>query len=167
MAAMRMLLFLLLPMLLNPCNEQPTATEDDLPKVHLYYGWGNELDTFAGTYQKDLVMDGYKKIPFELTDEELNRIVDKANAVGFFDFPDSITYDPTVDSLAMNIVPTPPPQFLRIQYDGKDHTVIWIYPLPAHNSTLEKLFELRDLIIQIIEAKPEYKALPPPRGARL
>lgn len=167
MAATRLLFLILLPMLLNPCSEQPTATEEALPNVHLYYGWGNELDTFEKTYQKDLVMDGYKKIPFELSAEELGRILDKANEIGFFEYPDTITYDPAVDSLAMNIMPNPPPQFLRIQFEQKDKTVTWIYPLPANSSYLSKLFELKNRIIEIIEAKPEYKALPPPRGARL
>jgi len=43
----------------------------------------------------------------------------------------------------------------------------WHCPLPEGNEFVPRLVELKNLIIDINESKPEYKKLPPTKGARI
>jgi hypothetical protein len=45
--------------------------------------------------------------------------------------------------------------------------VAWLYPLRPDNKNSERINNLVEFIIGIIESKPEYKALPPARGGYL
>jgi hypothetical protein len=131
-------------------------------KVHLQYGFADELDTFRQTFQKDLVMDGTIRSPFWLTSGEQDAILQKAMEIGFFSFPDSIQKEKGV-----HLSPDPSPDMLRIQYQGQDQTVVWFYPPDPNEVRVKPLLELQDLIVKIIQAKPEYKALPPANGGYL
>lgn len=160
------LILLILVLGMNGCekslNEPATQTALQFLKIHLYYGFGNELNTFEQTYTKDLVMDGYITVSFWLNEEEQQSILNKLRAVDFFHFPDTIMY--RTDS---GMYPDPGWQFLRVSYENKDKTVYWRYPLPEGNEFVPLLLDLINLIIDIIKSKPEYKALPPARGGRL
>jgi hypothetical protein len=149
------------------CSKTITEPDAQFLKIHIYYGFGNELNTFEQTYTKDLVLDGYITVDFWLTEAEQERISNKLDAVDFFQFPDTLIYQMGSDSIMVRIEPDPGWQFLRVADENRDKIVYWRYPLPEGNEFVPHLVELKNLIIDIIESKPEYKKLPPARGGRL
>jgi len=95
------------------------------------------------------------------TTREQEIILTQLNRIIFFNLPDTIHAQPNVV-----ISPSHGPQTLRIKYKGMDKTVVWYYPLPEDvvNNFDYRLESTRDLLWDIIESKPEYKALPPVKG---
>jgi hypothetical protein len=165
------LLFLLLvlswSLIMIGCSQTITEPDPQFLKIHFYYGFGNELNTLEQTYTKDLVLDGYITVDFWLTESEQESIRNKLNVVDFFHFPDTLIYQIGSDSIMVSISPDPGWQFLQVADENRDKIVYWRYPLPEGNEFVPRLVELKNLIIDIVEAKPEYQALPPPRGGRL
>jgi len=149
------------------CSKTITEPDPQLLKIHLYYGFGNELNTFEQTYTKDLVLDGYVTVDFWLTEAEQESISNKLDAVDFFSFPDTLIYQMGSDSIMVRIEPDPGWQFLRVSDEDRDKIVYWRYPLPEGNEFVPRLVELKNLIIDIIESKPEYKKLPAAKGGRI
>jgi hypothetical protein len=159
--------FVLLLILFIACERKyPTEPEVQFIKIHFHYGFENELNTFELTYQKDLVMDGTIKTSFWLNQKEQNKIVEKIQAINFFDFPDTIKYGES-DSIRIYVSPNPGRQFIRIKYQQFDKTVNWFSPLPESNSCTPILKDLMTFIIQIIEVNPEFEKLPPVQGGYL
>ena len=154
---------LLLLLLFNSCKETTVEPEPQFVQVFFKYGFFNELNTFNNTYKKDLVLDGSVTVTFWLTADEQNRIISKTNEIDFFTLPDTLEGDTTL----MVIDPNPGYQTIRIKNENNDKTVNWIYPLNYSDSSVVKALELYDFMISIIEAKPEYKKLPPSRGSYL
>jgi len=150
-------------LLLISCNKNPVTPKEQFIKIHFYYGFGNELNTFEQTYQKDLALDGSVKIPFWFTAEEQEQIITKVQAVNFFQFPDTICFNSETDSFTVTIEPNPGRQFLRILYQEQDKIVNWYLPLPDNEESIS-LLELIEHIISIIESKPEYQSPPPMRS---
>lgn len=148
------------------CSKTVTSPDPQLIKIHFYYGFGNELNTFELTYTKDLVQDGYITVDFWLTEAEQERIKNKLDSVDFFSFPDTLIYQMGSDSIMARIEPDPGWQFLRVAAENRDKAVHWRYPLPEGNEFVPRLVELKNMIIEIIEAKPEYKKLPLTEGGR-
>lgn len=144
----------------NPAS--PQHADPQFVQIQFQYGFKNELNTFDGKYQKDLVMDGTIKVPFWLTTSEQNRIVEKVLAVNFFAFPDTIH-----KKQGVNIMPDSSPDFLRLKYENQEKSVVWFFPMDTSNPYAQSLRELAELIQTIIETKPEYKKLPPVRGSYL
>jgi len=149
---------LLMGLILNSCNNI-TGPDAQLVQIYFKYSFSNVLNTFDNTYQKDLVMDGTITVNFWLTAEEQKRILDKANEIDFFLLPEDF---PKIDSLDFD--PNPGLQKMQIKYQNKNKTVTWHYPLDSQDPQVAALMSLKDFIIQIIEAKPEYKKLPMGRG---
>jgi hypothetical protein len=166
-------LFLLFVLLLSGsliiigCSKTITEPDPQLLKIHCYYGFGNQLNTFEQTYTKDLVLDGYFTVDFWLTKAEQESISNKLHAVDFFNFPDTLIYQMGTDSIMVRIEPDPGWQFLRVADENRDIIVYWRYPLPEGNEFVPRLLDLTGLITDIIHSKPGYKALPPARGGRL
>lgn len=148
---------------ISSCGNAPTAIDDQQVQIYFKYGFNNVLNTFENTYQKDLAADGTIKVKFWLTTEEQNRILEKVNTTGFFSLRDMFMI-PGNDSITIAIHPSPGPQILRIKYLNSDKTTVWTYPLLPDDADFNKLLELEQFIITIIESKKEYKKLPPSRG---
>jgi hypothetical protein len=143
-------------------NEPEPTADVQTVKVDLQYWFADELNTFAETFQKDLVADGTITVPFWLTSDEQEAILRKAQEVGFFSFPDTIHRQSGV-----SLDPDPSPDLLRLKYENQDRTAIWFYPLDPNDVHSKAILELRDFIVQVIQAKSEYKALPAAPGGRL
>lgn len=154
------LILTLLPIL--SCNENIIQPDEQFVNILFKYDFKNELDTFNNTYQKDLVLDGLKKIDFWLTTDEQNQIIEKANQLNFFLLPDTILADAPVQ-----ITPNPG-QFLRIKTETEDHSILWNIILEEFQTEqyedFLKVEQLAEFIRLIIESKPEYKKLPPANG---
>lgn len=135
--------------------------EDIDLKVHMKYGYADEVNTFENSLKKDLVMDGSTDTTFSFTPEQKNAILNMANEVGFFDMPKEIKTTANYDQN-----PSPGPQSLRIKFDKWDHTVKWNYPI-GESELEQDIKKLSYFIISIIVDSPEYKALPEARGGYL
>ncbi len=79
-----------------------------------------------------------------------------------FDLPDTLFQAP-----GSIIDPDPSPDMLRVQVSGRDKIVIWYYPLLLTNANAETIQHLSATIRGLVEAKAEYKRLPPARGGRI
>ena len=142
------------------CSDSIIEPDPQIVQVFFKYSFNNELNTFDKTYQKDLILDGTIKVSFWLTTEEQNQILNKANELNFFSFPNIFPND-TSNVL---VSPNPGDQILRIKTDNYDHQTKWTLLIDMNNPKASNIKELSSLIISIIEAKPEYKKLPPSRG---
>ena len=142
------------------CSDSIVEPEPQFVQIFFKYEFNNELNTFDKTYQKDLILDGTIKVNFWLTTDEQNQILNKANEINFFSFPDTFVNDTSF----VLVSPNPGEQILRIKINNNDHQSIWTILIDLSNPQAVKLKELSSLIISIIEAKPEYKKLPPSRG---
>lgn len=143
----------------------PSTTAPDAPsliRIHYQYGFKNELDTFKGILQKDLVLDGVIQTPFSLTLEEQRTVLDKALAVDFFAWPDTLHREAGV-----MMSPDPSPDFLIVDYRDQEKRLVWFYPIDCRSVYSAPLIELTALIKEIIESRLEYKKLPPARGGYL
>ncbi|GAB6283109.1 MAG: hypothetical protein STSR0008_18650 [Ignavibacterium sp.] len=158
-----LLILVLLSLLLSACKDSSVEPETPFVQIYFKYNFKNELNTFENTFQKDLVFDGVIKVKFWLTEEEQNKILEKANLVNFFSMPDTFIHSSS-DSILVSINPDPGEQVLRIKYQSYDKTTLWNYPPLQNNEQFNDLIKLQQYIVSIIESKPEYKKLPPARG---
>jgi hypothetical protein len=126
--------------------------------VYKYSGRINELNTFEGTYTKDLVANGSVTIRLILTQEELTQIKQKVDEIGFFSYPDSFPENP-------NSIISPQFDFyLKIQNSSVSKEVSWNTNSLIDGNIGDNLYQLTRYIVSLIEQKPEFKALPPPFG---
>lgn len=146
------------------CSDSIIEPDPQIVQVFFKYSFNNELNTFDKTYQKDLILDGTIKVSFWLTTEEQNQILNKANELNFFSFPNIFPNIFPNDTSNVLVSPNPGNQILRIKTDNYDHQTKWTVLIDMNNSQAINIKELSSLIISIIEAKPEYKKLPPSRG---
>ena len=152
---------------LAECAKAPLQPEHQFVKIQFHYGFRNELDTFEGTFQKDLILDGTIKTSFRLDAEEQDLILAQVVAIGFFQYPDTIMWKGGPDSIHTEVEPNPGWQFLRIRYEDEEKAVYWRYPLPEEDKLVAPLLDVTHLLREVIESKPEYQALPPARGGYL
>ncbi len=126
------------------------------------YGTGarNELNTFHGTFTKDLILEGTVTARLILTTEELQQIRKKIIEADFFSIPETF---PLKSPLTM-----PDYSFYLMVNIGTNITAVrWNNNSQLDSSTEKRLYQLADFIINIISNKPELKLLPPSEGAYL
>jgi hypothetical protein len=124
------------------------------------YGVGakNELNTFEGTYTKDLVIDNTVTTRLILSHEELRQIQQKLSDIGFFDYPETFPLNderwvtPQVD------------YYIKVQNGSTVKEVSWNDNSKIDSTTEDSLGQLASFIIRIMEQKIEYKMLPPAKG---
>jgi hypothetical protein len=131
--------------------------------INIVFRWGvgakNELNTFEGTFTKDLVVDGTKTTRLSLSQEELSQIRQKMVDIGFFDYPENFPpkpgygVDPRMD------------YYLKVQIGSTVKEVSWNAESMIDSSIQDNLGQLYTYLVSIIVQKPEYKMLPPANGA--
>jgi len=126
----------------------------------------NTLDTFQGTYTKDMIMDPAITTDLVLTKAEMDSIYQKMMEIDFFNYPDKFSVDVADNETKTEVAPYPS-YFFRVEYDGKTKELLWHAKYVNLDTPGEKLMELINLIRNIIESKDEYKALPEPSGGYL
>jgi hypothetical protein len=137
------------------------------PKIIFCYGVGakNILDTFEGTFTKDLIGDPPITIRMWLTDEEISRIEGKLKEIGFFNNSTLTLYHIPDAGGVSTIQSHYSTCYLKVQYGTHVKELRWIDQcVSPKTEAKENLDELSDLIQNIIMAKPEYQKLPEPRG---
>ena len=123
----------------------------------------NELNTFRGSFTRDMVMGSPITVKLCLTREDLDRIYLKMVEIDFFSYPDvfQIPLSGDIKGGASHW----DTYYLMVQNGTKVKTVRWDnrYFISV-NEEHGNLMELASLIWEIIEAKPEYQRMPEPRA---
>ena len=130
-----------------------------------YYGVGanNGLNTFEGTYTKDMIMDPPITVNLSLSEEELDSIYRKMVEIDFFDYPDEFSVSvPSGEAIGM--VTPHSSYYFKVEYDSKVKELRWEDKITNEDEKANKLRELIKLIRDIVESKEEYKELPEPRS---
>jgi hypothetical protein len=148
------------------CSDTGTGPGDRRFNVSLKYGVDarNELNTFNDTFTKDLVLDGTVRTRLVLTEAEIDSIEAMFLSIDIFDYPDTFVA-PNSDTVA---VVTPHVTYvLKLKRDASQKVVYWADSLVStdiRGANLRRAFEFTRTLI---EAKQEYKNLPPARGGYL
>ena len=120
----------------------------------------NELNTFRGTFTKDMIIDESITIRLTLSKQELSQIYGKMIEIDFFNLPETFPQS--------NITKTPfDSYYIKVQNGTRTKEVSWNTNMSLDVNIDENLHELTELIGSIIEQKLEYKILPPARGGYL
>jgi hypothetical protein len=154
------LLLVLTSMGCCPCLNLAERQHHDpqILQIYMHTGYRDEIDTFQGFLQKDLVPDTIR-IPFGFTTREQEIILSKLESSRFFSFPDTIHAEPNVTES-----PNGGAQILRVKYADKDKAVVWFYPPERSSKFFSLVLAIRNLIYDIAVSRPEYKALPQPKA---
>lgn len=161
----RILLFLALLSL--SCSDSGLSPESRDFNLKLRYGIAarNELNTFQNTYTKDLILDGTITARFVLSDADLDQIKDKMIEIDFFSYPEVFTAVRT-DTMVASFEPHATYDF-EVKYNSSIKRLHWDDGIITSDQKATRLRELIRFIQSIIEAKPEYRQLPPVRGGYL
>ncbi len=124
------------------------------------YGVGakNELNTFNGTYTKDMVQNPPITASLVLTKNELNGIQQKVAELALFNLPSNFSrkegewFSTQVD------------YYLKIQNGSQTKEISWNDNSQIDSNTKNSLDSIEIYLIGIIEQRQEYKALPTPNG---
>jgi len=127
------------------------------------YGVGakNELDTFRGTYTKDMVIDASITIRLILSQQERAQIYQKMIEIGFFDYSESFPA-----RLDYFVIPSSD-FYIKVENGSRTKEVSWNSNSQLETNIEEGLHDLVELVSSIVEQKLEYKILPPARGGYL
>ena len=126
----------------------------------------NELNTFEGTYTKDMIMDPSITVNLPLSQEELDRIYQKMVEIDFFSYPDVFSVSVTPPELIGIVIPHLS-YYFKVEYDSKIKELWWEDEITNEDEKAEKLRELIRLIKAIVESKEECEKLQPPTGGYL
>lgn len=146
----------------------PTTSDRSNFNLIFRYGVGanNELNTFRGTYTKDMILDPSITVGLSLSQEELYRIYQKMIEIDFFNYPENFSvFIPPGEGITM--VTPYPTYYFKVEYNSKIKELSWGAEIVNEDEKADKLRELNELIIDIIESKEEYRRLPSPRGGYL
>jgi hypothetical protein len=124
------------------------------------YGVGakNVLNTFDNTYTKDMVMSPPITIRLYLSDEEIEQIRQKMFEIGFFSYPESFPL-----STGGGVTPSSD-YYIKVQNGSAIKEVSWNSNSHLDGNVEDNLRQLVRCITDVVEQRPEYKALPPPNG---
>lgn len=147
--------------------QQPTDDTKYKSDFNFIFRYGvtmrNELNTFAGTYVKDMVMDPPVITKLCLSEEEGNTIYQKMAEIDFFDYPDQFVVQVPLGQSRGWVTPCCI-YYFKVECDSKVKELWWGDCITNKDEKVDKLRELIKLIISIIESKEEYKRLPPAKG---
>jgi len=119
---------------------------------------GNRLDTFAGTYTKDLIALPDTTITMFLPAADLDSIYEAMIRIRFFD-----TAEPFPSLRVTNAIEPNTIQRLRARAGSVERELVWDSGTWAHGPITDdgkRLVELNRLIQRRIEAQPECQRLP-------
>ena len=148
------------------CNEAEPQVSD----FNLEFKYGitarNILDTFEGTYTKDMVADPPVSIDLSLSEEEKDIIYQKMVEIDFFSYPDDFSVDVSTAERITTFMPYNS-YYFKVEYDSQIKELRWDDDITKPDEKADRLRELILLIRNIIESKEEYKELPEPTSAYL
>jgi hypothetical protein len=153
------------------CDEQtPNEQTSEEPDFNLIFKYGvmarNKLDTFQGTYTKDMVMDPPITVELSLSEGEREIIYQKMVEIEFFSYPDEFSVSVPPGEL-VGIVTPYASYYFKVEYNSQIKELRWEDEITNPDEKAERLRELIKLIREIVESKGEYKELPEPTSAYL
>jgi hypothetical protein len=123
----------------------------------------NELDTFDGTYTRDMISDPSVTVRLILSQDEFDQILKKMEDINFFNYPDVFRID--ISSGDQYKIVTPyNTYYFKVEYGSTVKELRWEDRVLNENKEADRLRELIVLIRNIIESREEYKNLPEPKG---
>lgn len=148
-------------------QKSPTEIPGDNFAFIFKYGVGakNELNTYNGTFTKDMIVDPPITIQLSLSEEELKSIhgyIAKMSVLGFLDYPSNYNY-PTSGT----VVTPYSTYYLKATANGFMKEIQWEDRNLSNETPFRELRGLAEYIQDIITNKPEYKKLPEPKGGYL
>lgn len=152
----------------TPAATEPETASPDFDFIFRYGIYArNTLDTFEGTYTKDMVADPSIRIDLILTGDEKTIIYRKMVEISFFDYPDVFTV--SVPRGGEKGIRTPySSYYFKVEYESEIKELWWADNIVLKDSIdkeAENLKGLTELIRDIIESREEYQKLPEPRSA--
>jgi hypothetical protein len=148
------------------CNTCPQQESD----FNFIFKYGvmarNELDTFQGSYAKDMVLGLPARTQLYLSEEEMDRIYQKMVAIDFFNYPDEFSVS-TVPGEPIGMVTPHASYYFKVEYNSQIKELSWDDDITNPDEKADKLRELISLIRDIIESREEYQKLPEPRSGYL
>jgi hypothetical protein len=142
--------------------QSPNSKREHDPQfiqIFFHFGKFDELDTFHGTYQKDIV-PGIAKTTMWLTTREQEIILTKLERLRFFSLPDTVIHLPQNQRISPNLGQ----QVLRIKYKDMERIITWDFGVGTGQKVMYFIKGIEELLYDIIVSKPEYIALPPAKG---
>lgn len=147
-------------------NSEPKSISGEM-KFNLIFKYGvgakNELNTFAGTYTKDMIINPPITTNLSLSKEEMDTIYKKIFEINFFDYPERfITTIPPGEGVGM-VTPNSS-YYFKVEHGSRVKELEWEDNITNKDEKADKMRELIKVIRDIVESKKEYKKLPPPKG---
>jgi len=128
----------------------------------------NVLNTFDGTFTKDMIVDSSITTTLSLTPDELDSVKYEMGEIKIFDYPEKFT--PRELDYPSDVMSTVDPHFtyyFKIQIGDQLKEILWN---DINYSMAAKAIKLRNLInhlVRMIHNKNEFKKLPPVRDGYL
>lgn len=144
-------------------NEMPdTMPEDFAFKLEYGVGKNNVVNTFEGTVTKDLIGDGTASTELAFNQEELSAIYEMMKETNIFE-EKSFIPQPT-SGVTCQKEPFEEDEW-EIFMNGETitHSISGTYCEPTDD--MMEMLELRQLVWEIVKAKPVYQELPEANGA--
>jgi hypothetical protein len=150
------------PIQASKISPQLQNTQSEFNLIFRYgVGAKNELNTFNGTFTKDMVNKPSSTINMYLSEKELERIRQKMVEIDFFNYQD--VFSISVPSGESTITVTPHSSYyFRVKLNSEVKELQWDDDIVNRNDDADKLRELIKIIRDIITSREEYKQLPEP-----
>jgi hypothetical protein len=135
----------------------PYDSSNNPVNIVFKFGTGarNELNTFNGTFTKDLVRDGTITTRLILSQEELSQIQKRLSDIGFFNYPETF---PSQGAVTPQL-----DYYIKVQNGSTVKEVTW-YGDSLSDTRTEDLQQLSSFLTDMIMEKIEYKLLPTANG---
>ena len=149
-------------------NSANKTTRESNFNLIFKYGVGakNILDTFQGTYTKDMVIDPSITVELALSEAEKDIIYQRMIEIDFFNYPDKFSVSVTPGE-SFGILTPYPSYYFKVEYNSQVKELWWDDEITNPDEKADRLRELIKLIRDIVESKEEYKKLPEPRSGYL
>ena len=120
----------------------------------------NELDTFKGKFTKDMVNMEPVWVLLDFTQDEMDTIDRKMAEIDFFSYPKRFQLKPILEGGLYSQRTPFTAYYLEYHNESGKKVVYWTTARDApENVQYQNLNELVHLIVDIIQAKPEYQIL--------
>jgi hypothetical protein len=155
-------------MVLGACTPHSSSLDRQIPASNFGFTFEfgscnvDVLDTFGGTFTRDMIVENDITVPLALTYAQMRTIYQMMVEIGLFDYPEVFTI-PTPENETIGTV-TPAMEF-RITVINGDLTKKLYWKDEIIDPTTPEADKLRTffwLIIQMIQENPIYQELPEP-----
>ena len=121
---------------------QPGCQPESNLNLIFRYGIGarNELDTFQGTYTKDMIRDLPITVNLALSEEEMDRIYQKMVEINFFNYPDQFSVSVPIGEPTGMVTPYAS-YYFKVDYNSQIKELRWEDKITNPNEKADRLRE--------------------------